>query len=440
MNFCSKISCMVAWFNSNKEWRQLCKLRYLFQNYFGLLTIGTIVLLLTGMGYIISILFPCVIYYLALTTRKKESPNFLDLLWWIFFFMNIQSWLLNSYPFKVQLIGRFIMAQGAYMIAYWIGRYSTNNNLERIFSNAIVPLVLTSLFGIYCYLFRPSWYMSMLYAQYLDVGQQSFQEFARLRSIFPSPYTLAYFCSMMMAWLWFKLFCEKKATLHLYMLICILLVTLILCMMRAPWACTCFSFCLSLFYAMKYAPKSNLFKRLLPLGILGILITSYVSIKIDTEDLLFLTEKFSTVSSNQKELVSQRASLYDIKQSWLGEGAGRHASYADEYPPNYQLPDGEYQKLQVEVGNIGMFCLCILFGLGGLKAIRHLKYLYLELCIVLMCMITMLGASSLTMPNEHPFIFWLALGQISRFNIKKNNGKSKNLCNVPSSVSLYSRK
>ena len=98
---------------------------------------------------------------------------------------------------------------------------------------------------------------------------------------------------------------------------------------------------------------------------------------MNSEDLAYLMDKIGTISSKQGDLLSERINLYDIKPTLLGDGAGRHAFYADEYPPNYQLPDGEYQKMQMEIGYVGMSCVCLMFGLGILKAIRHFKHLYL---------------------------------------------------------------
>lgn len=435
------IGTLFAFLNPMKNWREILKARNLFQNYFWVFTIGTITQILTGKGYVISLLFPCVIYYLAVKTNGgSKQINVFDLLWWIFLLLNVQTWVFNSYPYKMQLIGRFFMVQGAYMVAYWVGRKSNVNNLDKIFSKAVIPLIVTCLFGLYLYLFRPSWYMSMLYAQYMDAGQQAFQEFSRLRSIFASPYVLAYFSSMTMSWMWFKLFNLKRITYMVYVFIGLLFCTSILCMMRVPWVCAMLSLGIAIVHLFFYGKNKFVLRRILPFILILFIIISYALVQMDSEDYLFLMDKIGTVSSNQSDLISDRVNLYKINQTWFGEGAGRHAFYADEYPPNYQLPDGEYQKMQAEIGNIGMFSLCLLFGFGLLKAIKHFKYLYFELCIIIMCLITMMGASSLMVVNEHPFIFWLALGQVSGFHQKNKykNDKSKIICNVSSSISLYS--
>ncbi len=405
--------------NSFKFYKNLSKCfnaTFLFQNYFWLFTIGTVVLILTQKGYIISILFPLVIYYLAFIRKsKKIKYDAIDILWWIYLLINVQTWLFNDYAYKPQLIGRFFMAQGAYMVAYWIGRKSEYDNLKKITEKSIVPLTITCLLGIYFYLFQPAWYMNMLYRQFLDAGQQAFQEFARLRSIFASPYVLAYFCSFTMSWVWFELFGQKQISYKVYMFIGLLFCTSMLAMMRAPWGCAMLSLCIAILYTTIYGKNKKSLKRIIPFALVLVLAVSYAFAKMNSEDLAYLMDKIGTISSKQGDLLSERINLYDIRPTLLGDGAGRHAFYVDEYPPNYQLPDGEYQKMQMEIGYVGMSCVCLMFGLGILKAIRHFKHLYFELCILLTCIITMMGASSLMVVNEHPFIFWLALGQVSKF-------------------------
>lgn len=405
--------------NSFKFYKNLSKCfnaTFLFQNYFWLFTIGTVVLILTQKGYIISILFPLVIYYLAFIRKsKKIKYDAIDILWWIYLLINVQTWLFNDYAYKPQLIGRFFMAQGSYMVAYWIGRKSEYDNLKKITEKSIVPLTITCLLGIYFYLFQPAWYMNMLYRQFLDAGQQAFQEFARLRSIFASPYVLAYFCSFTMSWVWFELFGQKQISYKVYMFIGLLFCTSMLAMMRAPWGCAMLSLCIAILYTTIYGKNKKSLKRIIPFALVLVLAVSYAFAKMNSEDLAYLMDKIGTISSKQGDLLSERINLYDIRPTLLGDGAGRHAFYVDEYPPNYQLPDGEYQKMQMEIGYVGMSCVCLMFGLGILKAIRHFKHLYFELCILLTCIITMMGASSLMVVNEHPFIFWLALGQVSKF-------------------------
>ena len=192
-------------------------------------------------------------------------------------------------------------------------------------------------------------------------------------------------------------------------------------MMRAPIACWMLSLGLAIFYNMKFFKGKRFLKKISPFVLIASLMLPLAISKMDTDDFSFFTDKIKSVSSSTQSanLLKERLMLYNIKESLWGEGAGRHAFYADDYPPNYQLPDNEYQKVIVEVGFFGLITLCSLWVLALLKGMFYFKHLYYETCLVITCIFTMSGASSLTIVNEHPFIFWLALGQISRFEIAK---------------------
>lgn len=397
----------------------------IFRNYFLWFTIGTIVNILIHKGYIISILVPLVIYYLALKKQKKRIYyNWLDVLWIIYFCDNIISWVDNSYAYKAQLVFRFFMGQGAYMFAYWIGRKSNENYLKEIIKKAYIPLLLTALFGIYTYIFKPGWYMSLLYVQFEDSysGTQDFREFSRLRSIFSSPYVLAYFIPMVLSYYWFKFlgghFNNNKDFRRSIFLIIVILITAMLCMMRAPFACIALSLVLAFIYNIRYGKMSKLIYKMLVIIILGGSGLAFALTKMSADDYEYLSDKFTSVSKGGDRLLVERATLYKIDETLLGDGAGRHAPYVDNYPPNFQLPDGEYQKELAELGYVGLVLLCLLFYCGFIKGIINFRNTYLELCIISMCLICMFGASCLTVVNEHPLMFWLALGQISNSKIR----------------------
>lgn len=393
----------------------------IFRNYFLWFTLGTIVNIIFHKGYIISILMPIIIYYLAFKKQNRRVYiNWLDVIWITYFIENIITWFINDYAYKPELVFRYFMGQGAYMFAYWIGRRSKENYLENIIKKAYVPLIVTALFGIYAYVFKPGWYMAILYSQFDEnyAGTQDFREFARLRSIFSSPYVLAYFIPMALSYYWFRYigghFTSKKDYWCSIILILISLVTAMFCMMRAPFACIAISLGWAFIYNLRYGKiKSSIIKMLVVI-FLGLSGLAYAITKMSTDDYEFLSDKFITVSQGGGELLKERANLYKIDKSLLGDGAGRHAPYVDDYPPNYQLPDGEYQKEMAELGYVGLILLCLLFYFGFLKGVINFKDTYLELCIISMCLLCMFGASCLTVVNEHPFMFWLALGQISK--------------------------
>lgn len=394
----------------------------IFENYFLIYTIGTILVILTGKGYVISILIPLAIYYLAWNHGKMDAKfGLIDFFWILFFLLNVGSWFANDYPYKTQLIGRYFMAQGAYMMAYWIGRNAKKNYLRIVITKSYFPVLVTSLIGIYTYLFRPAWYMKMMLMKFEEVGHQSFQEFARLRSIFPTQYVLSYFCTFVLAFYWFYFLRKQNVGKKEYAFVLVLCATILFCMMRGPIVCVLLALFVAIAYNKRFFWSRSILKRMLPFCLVLLVGGGGVMGKMNADDYAYIIEKVTSVTHHGSELVQKRANLYTIKESLFGEGAGRHAFYADEYPPNYQLPDNEYQKTVAEVGYVGLVFLCAMFIFGLLKSFMNFKYLYYEMCIIAMCLICMVGASCLTIVNEHPFVFWLALGQVSGFNKKKED-------------------
>lgn len=71
LNSIFTIKYFLKFLSPNKKWSELFKPDALFQNYFWLFTIGTLLLILTGKGYVISIFFPLLIYYLAFFAKEK---------------------------------------------------------------------------------------------------------------------------------------------------------------------------------------------------------------------------------------------------------------------------------------------------------------------------------------------------------------------------------
>ena len=393
-----------------------------FEYYFLIYTIGTILILISGKGYVISILLPVSFFVLAWNHGKVNSKFCLiDFFWLGFFFLSVGTWFANDYPFKMQLIGRYFMAQGAYMMTYWVGRNAKKNYLRIIITKSYFPVLVTSLIGLYTYLFRPAWYMKMMLAKFEDVGHQSFQEFARLRSIFPTQYVLSYFCTFILMYYWFVLLRKKVVNKKDYVFILILCATVLCCMMRGPIVCALLALGIAVVYSKIFFLSRSILKQMLPFCLALLVGGGFVVGKMNVEDYSYIAEKVTSVTHHGSELVQKRANLYVVKGSMLGNGAGRHAFYADEYPPNYQLPDNEYQKTIAEVGYVGLVLLCAMFGLGLIKSVLNFKYLYYEMCVIVMCLICMVGASCLSIVNEHSFIFWLALGQISGFSVKKES-------------------
>ena len=400
--------------------------KFILENYFWLLTITAILNIVTGIGWLTTLVLPIVIYSL-LFLRKRVSLNFnlIDSIWFVLFFWMIGTWFYNDYPHQGILIVRCFAGQIAYMMTYWIARTSTENWVSSIIQNAYVPLVLTCCVGIYCFFFPPHWYKEIIQnsidrnsLQY--VTQSMILEANRLRSIFFSPYTLAYFSSITMIFTFFQINRTGSGSQRFqYGLMALLMVTSLLTMMRGPFVCTLIGGVLSILYSYKYLELSRTIFTIIVFFLIGTIFAPVVLSRMDKATNLYFVSKVSTVTTESDEFVEQRLFLNRRQTEMLGDGVGRHDIQADKYNPGSSMRDGEYMKTIQEQGYIGLGIFFLFCFLCMIKGIRYFRDLTIELCLLIMLLICMIGANPLSTADKHCIIFWMAIGQIARHGGKR---------------------
>ena len=158
--------------------------------------------------------------------------------------------------------------------------------------------------------------------------------------------------------------------------------------------------------------------------------------RMEGEQQLYYAEKILSMTQEGSSLASERLFLNQQQGGFdmVGDGVGRHNMYADKYPPNYSMRDGEYIKLITEQGYIGFVFYGLLIGLALLKCIKHFKYLGFEFAILLMLLISMIGANPISTSDKHPLIYWMIIGQIANFSIKKEIYGKREIVNTHSNV------
>lgn len=392
-------------------------------NYFLLFILSTLVGLIGGKQYILSVFFPILLYTLAYKYRVGKK-NIFDLVFFLIISSILFSWMSNSYPNKFILIFRFAMAEGAYMAAYFIGKRIGKECINDIFKKSIIPLAVCCILGIYYFFRPPGWYLEQLYNSESTSGIRLSLESLRLRSIFSSPYVIAYMCGLTSIYLFFRIFKDKETKAKNYIVCCLLFITMCLCMMRGPLSCAILSFCIALYY---YSIKNGSIKSII-LYILFVLVVlsllMFTLQNVDTDMLYFMYDKFDTVVNEQDEFVDRRLNLWDYRYDVLGDGAGRHSLVADDYNEDTSIRDSEYIKILVEQGYIGLYLYIIFLALCMIKSIRYFKYLSFEFCIILFFVVCMIGANPLSTADKHCFVFWMAAGRIAAF--KNSRGRLRN--------------
>lgn len=408
------------------------KYRLLFEHYFLITCISSIVLLFFNKGYIESILFPLIIYITAFYKKNNSlTLNIQDVLVILLFSWIVFTWSINSYEYKLILIIKCIFGQIAYMSAYYIGRKYPKSIIDNLLNNTLTPLAICCIIGIYWYFFPPNWYLNntLKTIEYFggmnDLG--TILELSRLRSIFGSPYNIAYMCTICITYLFTKLYKFKEKYKKYYIFILIYTIAMLFCMMRAPIVCVIFFFLIFQVYSFKYRGEFLRFIKIIVLTLLIVLTITLILNTLDPTILEFIEIKFLSVV-NPDELINDRLNLYssfNYSYNLIGDGVGRHAFYVNTFTPQKAISDGEYTKIIVEQGYIGL-TIYILFLLALIiKCLIHFKYLIFELCIILFYAITMIGANPLSTPDKYCFIFWLIAGYISSFNPRKQLNISK---------------
>lgn len=399
------------------------KILFLFQNYFWIVCISQIVCIFTDRMWIFTALMPIILFYLALKAPcRLKKNNIPDLLMICIFISIVISWIINDFPYKGILIFRFIITQGAFMTAYYIGKNLLIEESYRVFYKALLPGFVCAILGLILYVYQPGWYMA-------QVENPLSLEALRLRSIFPSPYTCTYLSFFLISYLLagnFKLIPNLRIDLSdriIVVLYFVFIVLLLFGMMRAPIAGVLISVGLGVFHSLLINHKVKPLLIAIMFSILFCVVGWLILDKcMDVGSREFLIEKFVVATDKDSDFLESRAQLFVAEETLFGDGAGRHAIYSGDYQ-EFVIADTCYQRLKQEVGLVGLIFHLLLFLFIIFKCVLNYRYLTFELSIMLFLMLSMIGADPLGTPDKHSFFYWLIIGRVSSFEGIKLSGK-----------------
>ena len=369
---------------------------YIYLNYFWILTVGGLFWVATKQAWLDTTFIPLLIYFLVFSAKGKiKSVNIFDILWLLCYIWGIFTWLMNDYPHQGIMVIRCLSEQYAYMLAYWLVRKNEKLNVQTIIKAAYLPLLITTILGIYLFYTEPAWYASRTRDFVTDFEEF---EFKRLRSIWMDGYLLMYFCTIVVIYELFKIGEGiKENKIEHYIIIGICMLAIFLGIQRSSIVSIAVTMVVVFFYSLKF----NNAKRIFGIGfivLIGAAIMVVGVTRMEGEQHLYYAEKILSMTQDGSSLASERLFLNQQQGGFdmVGDGVGRHNMYADKYPPNYSMRDGEYIKLITEQGYIGVVFYGLLIGLALLKCIRHFKYLGFEFAILLMLLISMIGANPIS--------------------------------------------
>ena len=388
---------------------------WLYEQNFWVVCLSSLLVILFGVKqYLVSILLPIAFFVLAYSSRRKNDVNIFDVFIWLILISDVISWTINDYRFKGVLVFRHIMGPVSYMMVYYVGRNLSVDKSYKVFQTSLLPALITSIIGIYCFFFPPSWYFSIM-----EDGALSSLEALRLHSIFSSPYQLAYLDCFLLGYIFFRIFQYNDSLKKYKYHIVVFVITLAFCMMRAPMV----GVALYLFFGLLLSSivKGN-FKKLINvlIGLIVMIGVMFVVLKnTNAQYVDYLVEKFEIVSDKNSTFVEDRYRLAEADESLFGDGAGRHNIWVDNYIPGTSMRDGEYQKLMQEVGYFGQYTYIFLIVLVILKSLKNYRCLLFEMSTMIFLLVSMIGACSLSTGDKSSFVFWLVMGRVASFRKTK---------------------
>jgi hypothetical protein len=315
-------------------------------------------------------------------------------------------------------------------MCYFIGQSLSTEEYDNLFRRSLLPTAILSIIGLYLYFFPTGWYL----AQTADVSEYGILEATRMRSIFLSPYTLSYMSAILLAYIFFRIFQYNEPVKKYAAYIVIFVLALLFCMQRAPMGGAVIGIAGAMSYGGIYKHRIGTILKVFIVSIIAGVSIMFVLSKMKSDQYEYLMYKLESITENREDFINDRynISYMDVKESWLGDGAGRHNSWASKYDST-NMADGQYKKVQQEQGDIGLALFYLFLGLVVLKCVFNFKDLSFDLCIMIFLIISMIGANPLTNLGAHGPIFFLIMGHISSFKavrVKKLKFK-KNKIELP---------
>ena len=393
----------------------------IYNNYFWLLSLSAVIAIFTGKYVLSTVFFPLVIFIRAYSVGSIKIKHFVDVIYILLITSIILSWAINQFENKSTIILLYILSNGAFMSAYFIGRDQSRENVYAIFEYSLLPITVVNILGIALYFIQPDWYVDITNKNQFVEGLEA----ARLRSIFSSPYVCSY--SSFFAILYILLVKKKKQhfsnnisqTKKTYSVstkivnLCLItsFLALILCMQRCPIGGAILAI---VAFSIISINKNNYHKMIAiyAISLVILIITLHLLLQqMDLDSTDFLYEKFEILFDKEDNFFEERRDLFTIEESTFGDGAGRHAHFAMKFW-NRCISDNEYGKLEQETGTVGFVLQLSIIVVSLIKSLLNWKNLTFELCVLIFLLFSMSGADPLSFYELHSFFYWFVIGVV----------------------------
>ena len=316
------------------------------------------------------------------------------------------------------------------MLAFFLGSNKKDDS-SALYDGLLVSMIVCCFIGLYMYFFLTEWYSLKLIeihnsiSYYDSVGTEgdttAYLQFTRFSSFMLTPYAIQYLGVPSLCIFIMHLINPKNAIIQVnsikIILLLVLVFCLILCQQRATW-----------FYLIILIPITlsvSTFKFNIRFVWSVLLVITLVA--LFGKD-IFSGDEFSTISEqissrgdsfSVSDAMGGRENQYqNILNNWdrplFGYGMGSAGANARIYGFT-GTSDAGYMKLLYENGLVGFVIFSLIIIPTFFKAIKHLKFNYVEFNILFFFLLAMLGSNSLSMSFYYSIPFWFAVGRLWKY-------------------------
>lgn len=314
------------------------------------------------------------------------------------------------------------------MFAFFIG--SSNRITDDRYYNWFLYSVLFCFgLGLLFYFFSPNWYVQrvsmlsydLLGADLYDLDQ--LHEKTRFSSFMYGPYPIQYFGIPALSFLLYLIYKTKNSKLKtkVYYAISffVIVISVVLCQQRTAWG---YLTILIVFYLFVSSGKKKGVWGFAILSIFILLIFSQIFTLNDSMIGSALGKRMGEMSFS--DAMAGRVGQYEsLWINWtkpiLGHGMGSGGAIA-RLAGLPGASDAGYMKILYENGIVGSLLFLGVILPTLIRAIKRIKFFYIEIHIIVFFLIAMIGSNALSISLYYGIVFWYAIGRVWNNNYLKN--------------------
>lgn len=357
------------------------------------------------------------IYSVTLISKVRQSSllDFCVISYVLYIFLNA---ITIDYPNRFEM-WRAELFYSLFPISFYFISKASDEGIEPYLKKMIVPMTIVMIIGIVLYFNSPQWYTALKYEQLFDhygykegaVPERMLREAFRLSSIWSTPYVIGYANGFFILFLLTQLVLgnlagkEKRKYIFLFVLSFVILIL-------AGFKSLLVAFFVSLFLIISKTRSGSAKVRLLGGVSLILIITAFVSISIDAEFFDFFVQRMKDTMTEEGITTRLEHTSGGIQLNTIfGAGFGHYGMGAKSVN-GWVIQDSQYQRVLAELGIVGFTLFLFMLLVATISSFKRKSIL--EMCILVTYIVSFIGSSSISGETTFPFIFWYALGCISR--------------------------